>query len=241
MRVLAAGILLLLVLPQNPSTEIETLGESVFIGQAYPSGNVYLRPFSGDSTARSFWPAALSVVASGSAKPDLPASRRGTFDRLLANRTENDTVKSIYIPGAEAMDPDHDSCGLGVIVPANPAYETISVDFFRAMFDHCEPNDGVAVYRTMPSKYSVMVIGVPDRLSLAAYRMNANGSDRPLSRAEAVQIFEATTKEGNLTLKISTYDNASDGGHLATIYILDVLRSGQLLKTFEFSQPQGAL
>ncbi len=237
------GILILLALSQTPvqSIDIDRLGESLFIGQSYPSGNVYLRPFSGDSKEAAFWPQRLSLIAVGEVKSDLPAVRRGVFNRVLANQEENDIIKSLYIPGAEGMDEDHDPCGLGTVARMNPAHVPLSTDFFQAMFDHCEPNDGIGVYRTEPSSYSVMVVAVADNVSLVSHKISVDKDARPLGASEAVQIFEGVVREGNLTVRLSTYDDPGNAGHLASVYILDVFRNGQLIKKFEISQPQGVL
>ncbi len=255
--------------PQERSIEVDTLGEYLFVGQAYPSGNVYLRPFSGNSKIKSFWPDGVSLIALGRVGPDLSSIRHGMLDRVLASRTENDVVKSIYIPGVEGMDESHEPCGLGEINHEDPAHELISGDFFRTFSDHCESNDGVAVYRTTGSNYSVMVIGVAGSVSLVSHKVIVDKLLRPLTPSEkdeidrqkaesaktgqrecssnpsyldaAFQIFEASIRQGNLTLRVSTYDNPGCAGHLATIYVLDVLRSGEVLKKFEFSQYQGPL
>jgi hypothetical protein len=255
---------------QRQSIEIETLGRYLFIGQVYPSGNAYLKPFTGNSEANSLWPEGLSLIALSGARPDLPRIRRGIFDRRLASRTDNDVVKSLYIPGVEGMDESHDSCGLGVINPENALHELLSGDFFRTNIDHCEPNDGVGVYRTVRSNFSVMTIGIADNLSIVSYKIIPDKFPRPLTafekqevdreKAEAAkdngklectttpsyldaasEIFEASMGEGNFTLRVSAYDNPGCAGHLTSTYILDVLRSGELLKKFVLSQYQGAL
>jgi hypothetical protein len=255
-------------LAQTAAVQVDAVGQYVFIGQAYPSGNVYLRPFSGGSgaAAKTLWPEGVSLIPLGEARVNLPSVRRGTLDRVLASRTENDIVKSMYIPAVEGMDDSHAPCGLGQVSSPNPAHELISGDFFRAIFDHCEPNDGVAVYRTTRSNYSALTIGVADNISLLGHKVILDKRPRPLTLSEkqevdrqkaeaamkdcstnpayldkAVQLFEATLKEGNLTLRVSTYETPGCAGHVTSIYVLDVLRAGELVKTFELSQYQGAL
>jgi hypothetical protein len=256
--------------PQGQTIDVDALGDHLFMGQAYPSGNVYLRPFSGNPKTKSFWPDELSLISIGGIRPGVSSIRLAVRERVLASRTENGVVKSVYIPGAEGMDESHLSCGLGDIIPESPSQQLISRDFFRAMFDHCEPNDGVGLYRTSGSNYSVMIIAVANNISLANHEVILDGRPRPLMVAEreeisreksaaaknqaqlectsnpsyldaAVEIFQASIEERNLTLRVSTYDNPGCAGHLASIYILDVLRNGEMVKKFEFLQYQGPL
>jgi hypothetical protein len=261
-------LFLLLVQARPPVAQIDRLGEEVFIGQLYPSGNAYLKPFTGDSASKPLWPENLTLIALGESRSDLPLMRPGALDRVLASTTEDDVVKSIYIPGLEGMDEGHDACGLGRINRQDPEHVSISHDFFRANIDHCEPNDGVAVYRSMPSKYSVMTIGVPAGVAFATQNVILDKRLRPLTAAEkaeidrqkaavsgnsndcttepayrdaAVQMFEGTTRGGNVTLRVSFYSNPGCGGHIADIYILDLLSNGELLKSFEIRQFQGVL
>ena len=196
---------------QKQSIELETLGQYLFIGQVYPSGNAYLKPFSGNSEANSFWPDGLSLIPLRGTRPDSPPIRRGMFDRRLASRTDNEVVKSIYIPGVEGMDESHDSCGLGVINPENRLYELVSGDFFRTNVDHCEPNDGVGVYRTTRSNYSVMTIGIADNVSILSSKIIPDKFPRPLTASEKQDVDreKAEAAKDNGKLECTTYSFVS--------------------------------
>jgi hypothetical protein len=252
---------------QGPSIELEAFGQRIFIGQAYPSGNVYLKTF---SNSISSWPETLSLYSLGNVSAGRSSIRRGTFDRMLVNRTEGETARSVYIPAAEGMDPDHRFCGMGETIRPNPLNESVSKDFFQTVFDHCASNAGVVVYRTERSSYSVMVIGVAGVTSVTNPQVILEKSLRPLMATEkqevdrqkaesaktagrlecstipafldaAVKIFEASMPEENLTFRVSAYEDPGCGGHLRAVYILDLVRAGQLLKKFELNQYQGAI
>lgn len=244
------------LLTQSAPPAVETLAEHIYIGQVYPSGNVYVRAFS--DTAPSRWPTTISVVGLGDGQRALSRLDRATFARELDD--------AAYIPGVEGMDEDHVACGAGVIRKANPAHEVISGDFFFAMYDHCEPNDGFAVYRSTPSNYSALVIAVDSAIELTNARVIVDGPLRPVTAAErqeierekrelvgqecatepqyrdtATPIFHSALRGADLSLRLSTFKTPGCGGHLSRHYILDVLRNGQPIRTFEISRAQGLL
>lgn len=249
------------------SADFDTLDHKIFIGQAYPSGNVYLRRFVEKEEPNSEWPRELQVISVAS-QSDIESPIGVQFVQLLESKIENNVVKSVFIPGIEGMNDSHNSCGLGQIKKVDPAFKTLSGDFFDAILDHCEPNDGIAVFRGKPSNYSFLVFGVEKPYSLSKTKVIAKAK-RPLTDTEkkqvilekkesktnasdfkcttepayldsAVQLFEATI-DRSTSLRLSTYDNPGCGGHLASIYILDILKDNIPVKSFSISQYQGAL
>src|SRR5215467_8253589 len=93
MQIAYAGLSLALLLLQQPA--INALKDQVFIGQAYPSGNVYVKSFSGNR----LWPKELLLVPLVS---DRPSSRAPLV---------SETMQPAYIPAIEGMDDQHDACG----------------------------------------------------------------------------------------------------------------------------------
>ena len=65
-------------------------------------------------------------------------------------------------------------------------------------------------------------------------------STTPAFADSAVRLVEAATASG-FTLRLSAYKTPGCAGHLATIYILYVLRGQDLIQTFQTSQNHGPL
>ena len=267
-RVLLLLPYILLIVSQTPAKEppdLEDLDHHMFIGQVYPSGNVYVRKFMDISDPTAEWPHEihLTPVAVGA---DLPSTSPAQFIRPMESEIENNAVKSVFIPGAESMNEGHNGCGAGEVKKENPSFKELSGDFFYAILDHCEPNDGIAIFQIRPSRYSYLVIGTDGTVSLSNPKV-IERTKRPLTSQEqqrvekekeagkgsdvecttvpayldsAVQIFQATIDE-QATLRLSNYENPGCGGHLASIYVLDVLKNGVIFKSFSISQYQGAL
>jgi hypothetical protein len=166
------------------------------------------------------------------------------------------------------MDDSHHQCGLGRLTKKNPAYQEISGDFFNTILDHCEPNEGVALYNASPWKYSVTVLGLRNA-ELTEPKVWAKEL-RPLTAAEkpkieklkkqaetsskegfcttepnflnsAQKIFSAKIKGTSIELLLSTYDDPGCAGHLARYYVLDLIEGGKVLETVETSQYIGGL
>src|SRR5215468_4844906 len=95
--------------------DVEGLDKKVFIGQAYPSGNVYLECFRDDKTdCQSLWPKELLIVPLGDTHSVLKKTQmKASFVKVMKDELENNITPSFYIPGTEGMDEDHKSCGLG--------------------------------------------------------------------------------------------------------------------------------
>jgi hypothetical protein len=120
--------------------EIRDLSRKVFIGQAYPSGNVYLKRFSDDLNNPSPSPKGLLILPLGNTKNAVEKKIEATFVKTVEGKTEEENgykiAKYLYFPGDEGMEgpDDHNSCGLGVIKKVE-SYEYLSGDFYRTVFD----------------------------------------------------------------------------------------------------------
>jgi len=245
------------------------LDKKIFIGQAYPSGNVYLECFRSKTECQSSWPKELVILPLGDTSSALGKTRmKASFVKVMKDDLKNDGVRSIYIPGAEGMDADHESCGLGDIKKVEH-HKYISEplrDYFYAMVDHCEANAGVGIYQTAASTYSFAVLGIDPSIAVTGLRLLSG--QRPVTPAErqeidkekrqrkaagiecstdpaysdsATQIAEISLAEGDLALKVSTYETPGCDGHLSSVYILDVLQRDVLLRKLEVYRNQGAL
>lgn len=149
-------------------SNVDPIRDQVFIGQAYPSGNVYLKSFAGDK-----WPTELSLT---------PLVSDPNANRVLKVVFSNGGVQAVYIPALEGMDDLHDPCGSQEARKPDPAFLYLSDDFFDAMIDHCEPPDGLAVYRSSPSRFSFKVLAISPEISLTDIRYVTG--DRPMTSAE---------------------------------------------------------
>src|SRR5262244_1084488 len=249
--------------------DVQGLDKKVFIGQGYPSGNVYLECFRGKADCQSLWPKELLIMPLGDTNSVLGKTKmKASFVKVMKDGLKNNVIRSTYIPGAEGMDGDHESCGLGEIKRVEQ-YKYIperAADYFDAMIDHCESNEGVGIYHTSSSKYSFLVLGIDAGIAVADLKLLSG--KRPLTPADqqeiakrkrelqeeavecetapayidsATQIAEISLAESDLRLKVSTYENPGCGGHLSGIYILDVLRRNMVLRKFEVDRFQGAL
>src|SRR5689334_5357748 len=108
---LYAGLSLALFLLQQPA--INQVRDQLFIGQVYPSGNVYIKSFSENRV----WPKELSLVP-------LVGERVPSRAALVSDRME-----TAYIPAIEGMDDQHDPCGALPTKPLDLSFEYLSDEF----------------------------------------------------------------------------------------------------------------
>jgi hypothetical protein len=245
----------------------QNLNEHLFVGQIYPSGKVYLRHFVQDSIPRGPWPRELVVYAILPGKKLMPIQYARYLDTVPSEVVDY-TVRTIYIPGWEGMDPDHEPCGMGKINPQRGDVKLLGEDFFNTVFDHCESNEGVAIYQSQPSKLSYRVIAMEKSYALTPLQIQANqlrpmtageqktvAQDKKQSEAQIASeecatvpqwidsahvLFEAKLRD-SLQIRLSSYLNPGCGAHLSALYVLDLMKSGRLLRTFEINQYQGAI
>ena len=254
----------------NSKTDLVALSDNIFLGQIYPSGNIYLTSFSEKAGDASFWPKEISVFGLGTDKADTGKPVKASFVKVMASKIEDNVILSIYIPGFEKMDDEHYFCGIGKN-KKDPNFKYLSHDFFYAVLDNCEMNDGIALYHTSPSKkYSYMVIAFGSQIQLSDYRIFLRNQKRPLTSDEqkevikakqeaekssddyecttvpayldsAVQLFSAELAGTDIQLRVSTYDTPGCAGHWASVYILDFLKGNKLLRTIEHVQYRGVI
>jgi hypothetical protein len=258
-RIFAARIaaLLLVCLPFTAAVVQSDRQSAFFIGQVYPSGNVYLRAVESDAPQEPVhWPKTLILIPMTTERSAVSAR---TFDATLASGS----TQPAHIPALEGMNDQHDACGSRVARKTEPGFQYLSEDFFDALSDYCEPGDDVAIYRAEASRYSFKVLGVmpgvtvTDIRSVSGPRPMASQDQQEVSRKKRqVNVDDCTTTpvyidsavrhmeaslQGGRTLRVSSYQTPGCAGHLATIYVLDILRGGIVLETFLLGQNQGVL
>jgi hypothetical protein len=241
MKLCIAAIAVAALLFQQPSPD--ALSARIFIGQVYPSGNVYMKPF-----ATGEWPKEITLVPLVNDRPTAKAS------------LSSETMQTAYIPALEGMDDQHDPCGSLPSKKLDTAFEYLSDEFFNSMVDYCESSEDVALYRTATSQFSYMVLGfAPDaplqnvvflegprpmtpaeKEQLSKEQVPADCSTVPAFIDSAARLLEAGIGSG-LSVRLSSYKNPGCAGHLSTIYIIDVLRGNSVLTTFQLIQNQGLL
>ncbi|MBU2498365.1 MAG: hypothetical protein KKE57_05665 [Proteobacteria bacterium] len=266
-----------LVAGQDP----DDIAARIFLGQAYPSGNVYLKPFplpdesqSEMDYLKSFsWPDSIFFQALSSPHPYANTIREGHISSVMHDGQHEIgpnmiQLESAYIPSLESMDDSHEGCTKEFYKPRNPQYQYLGQDFFHSVLFNCNPNEGVAIYKNSQlSKFSFPVMAFDKNLTLSEIRL-LNGKPRPLTTGESAAIereklenkknesecttipryldaatshLSAKVKGSDISIRISQYETPGCAGHLANIFILDVLKSGTLLKKYEMVQYEGAI
>lgn len=238
----------------------------VFLGEAYPSGAVYLQAFDeegGEIAPIASWPKSVTLYCQRSA---------GCADATVGSAprvAEREATVSVYPPSAEHMDNRLDeSCLWKTQLDAKLKYAD-GEDFFEQMSDQCDLGLGFAKYKTKnpPKGRAYGVVAIADDLKIeAATPEPKDGVLRPASAAEKKQIAKEkkelkgqdctteptfldqarvrwTAKEPGTTRtwRLSSYTSPGCGGHLGTVYLLDVLKDGKVVSTHTLIRPKGLL
>ncbi len=217
----------------------EEIARGVVIGQAYVSGNVYVGGFVDDEPRP--WPGRLVGVP---LNPDRPGHVTADFFRIVAQ----DSEEHYYFPQREA--------------------DILTDDVFATIDRMAIVDRNLARYRaSAPSDVSISFFGWDDRLALVEVSHKSHGQVRPVTAAERKQIAASRSKlpkesecttvaqflddakiiltanvaNTKLSIRLSKYSNPGCAGHLADIYILDVMAPGEEPRRFEFSHYQGLL
>jgi hypothetical protein len=188
------------------------LAAKVFLGEAYPSGHVYLAPFTAagkdtptqeNKLAISTWPATVTLYGVdpvetknddvGTVTRQAKRDRYFVPERPSARTKKDDNPSFHYIPGLEGLDETHtETCKLPY--KKNKAYRYVenNADFFGTIGDFCFTDEVIAVYHTeRPTKHvAYRVLAVPSDWTLTDVQLFHAGDDkykappRPLSAAE---------------------------------------------------------
>ena len=215
------------------------VARSVVIGQAYVSGNLYVAGFVPDEPRA--WPLHITGIP-------LKEGRTERINADLFRTVVQDSEEHYYFPQREG-DPDDE-------------------DLFATVDKAAVSDRNIARYRArVPVDQSVSFLGWDERLNLADISVTLAGHVRAVTAAEAKEIaarkaetpkdIECTTvpqylddarvlltaRVGSTTesIRLSKYTTPGCAGHLADIYVLDVLAPGQEPRRFEFVHYRGVI
>lgn len=230
--------------------------QSALLGQAYPSGSIYLLPPDAETVT---WPDTVSIIAlTDNAEP-----RHAQLDRVLRDTHPQSREQDPSAPGP---------CHSGHSTDVARAFDV----FDNGMPDNCTTDARVGLYHAPQGVPAGAVIGYDGPLSgptdtsnagqirqlsadeqsktdiyrtefkrhyLEAFGVNFDPIISPIgpisTLGDAVIIAEIPTEQGNL--RLSSWERISISQHIYLHFVVDVVRNGQVTETFEFSRFQGTL
>ena len=230
---------------------------AVFLGQLYPSGNVYLRAFENEGDSRS-WPSSIAVLTLAPSDSGGAAMVHATYAELLdaGGDTEVDGIGRDFRPNER---------------PASGEEHDFSDGFFYTMFDSSLADRNVARYVAKDAAAeSLQVIAFDSRLRAEAIDYSRRGRPRPLTATEKTEVeeeratlerelrgmdcttvpaFVDSAKEllraaiagTGVTIRISHYSNPGCAGHLDEVYLLDLVDADGTRQRFELHHYVGVL
>jgi len=241
--------------------QIDTLSAELFLGQVYPSGNMYLKSFKENVKQ---WPKSLNYTGIGKSKKmkKIGAIRSATFSKVLGEVVDQKThtLKAIFIPNQEQMEDNHDDCGFGKKKRNRKYAYKEGPDFFESIIDQCDSTDGVAVYESKGDgkiSYNVLAyapsLGTVEIKPLSKSKRKPTPSEQKEIKAakarvkkqdaefgcstnaafldEAIELYLFKFSKTLTEAKLSTYSTPGCAGHLAFIYVLDTIKQGKILYT----------
>jgi hypothetical protein len=218
----------------------EAIARAIVIGQAYPSGNVYVAGFEADE--KRSWPGQIMLVPLQAA-----ASLRLSAD--FFRTVPQDSEEQYYFPRRESA-------------------EVSDLDMFSTIGQMALEDRNLARYRAADGvTSSVALFGWDARLALTDTSFRDHGQPRPTTASErreidadkksgaketdcttvpqfldaATVLLTAKVASSNVTIRLSHYATPGCAGHLSDIYVLDVIVAGQEPRRFEFRHYQGVL
>ncbi len=259
------------------TTDPDELARHIYLGQLYPSGNIYLVPFpfpgasqSEDDYRKAFqWPESLFFHSLASIDPYAGKTQAAHFSGALHDAVVGNVYQTTYIPSLESMDDEHNACDERPRKPKNSHYLYLGEDFFNQVLDNCNAAEGTSIYKAEQNTgvFSYAVVAFDKEIPLSEFRIWKD-KRRPLTRAEAasvatekrefrktgsdcytnpsflddaVMLMTAKVTGTDISIRLSKYQNPGCEGHLATYYVLDVLKAGALVKTYELTQYVGLI
>ncbi len=239
---------------------------AILLGEAYPSGNVYLQELDSDDGVRPTdrWPSSVKLFCIRAA-----ACNDGAVGSKPRTAKKMGEPKSPLHPASEeGMDATSDeACGRKTKLNAAFTYAG-GEDFFKGMSDYCEFGPGVVKYETKePAKnraYAVIAFG--EGIAIEKAEVQAGNQKRPASRDE-LSAVEKQKKEhakencttqpsyvtdaeilwigheraGRRSWRLSRYSNPGCGGHMADVYVLDRMKGEKVEGTHFLVRANGLL
>jgi hypothetical protein len=234
-----AALLLSAAVPANTQVSADDIARAIVIGQSYTSGHVYVGGFVEDAARE--WPVRIATIALRT--PNTPRVSADFIRALDPNSEEQH-----YFPQKE----DGGSAG--------------PQDLFSTIDSMMVVDANLALYRTTTRiSKPLAIVGWNERLPASDISFRDAGQLRPTSEADRAEIAEAkknipkdyecttvpqyldaakvmlTGKVANVSFRLSTYQTPGCAGHLAEIYVLDVLEPGRDPRRFQFSHYVGLL
>lgn len=216
------------------------------------------------------WPQAVAYqsvsAVPASANRPLPARFLSVMHDAFREISPNvRQIEAAYIPSLEFMDERHEGCAKALYRPKNPQYRYEGADFFEQVLFSCNSNEGIGVYQGKPGEVSFGVVAFDKSAKLSGVQY-LNGEPRPLTRAELAEVAREKAEDaeksdctttpryldsaasllsakagGGLSLRLSRYTSPGCGGHLAEIYVLDVLKGSVPVQTRMLIRPKGVI
>jgi hypothetical protein len=244
LRVLTTSVVILnagVLAPMSGQTSRtgEEIARRVVVGQAYPSGNVYVAGFIEDEPRP--WPTRIVGVP-------MDANWTGRITADFFRIVAQDSEEQYYFPQREA--------------------DSFEEDVFATIDRAAITDRNLARYRAekAPDR-SVGFFGWDDRLDLVDISRRSAGQTRPVTADERQQvaadrraipkdiecttvpqflddakvILTASVATSKLSIRLSKYSTPGCAGHLADIYVLDVMEPGRDPRRYEFRHYQGVL
>ncbi len=200
--------------------------EVVFLGQIYPSGRIYLKPFPAKAAgpvaedvfeqythalhhaptpldSLSTWPKEVLAVNIDPNKTLDKKAIRAWFEKVLVDDTTRSPRRDYateYIPGLEGMDSSHCYCGMSKN-KQDTSFRYESSDFFASLPEHCESTQGVAVYRSdFVSRRSFWVLAFAKGLQWTVFEIDTLRSPRRVQPGEKIRVSDSGYATRHLTL-----------------------------------------
>ena len=217
----------------------EDIARNVIVGQAYPSGNVYVAGFIEDEPRP--WPKRIVGVP-------LDGDRTGRIAADFFRIVAQDSEEHYWFPQREA--------------------DTFEDDVFATIDRAAIEDRNLARYHASDrTDQPVAFFGWSDQVELADVSHRSSGQPRPVTASErkeiakdrgaipkdvecttvpqflddAKVILTASIARRNVSIRLSKYSTPGCAGHLADVYVLDVLAPEQEPRRFEFRHYQGVL
>jgi hypothetical protein len=239
---LSAAIVLVAASSADARQSPDAIARAVVIGQAYPSGNIYVGGFLEDEPRP--WPARIRLWP-------LRQATNATLAADFFRTVVQDSEEHHQFPGREA---DADSQGS---------------DLFSTI-DRMDVSDrNLARYRaSTPIPMTLSILAWDDRLRLTDIEVFVQGPGRPLTARErdmiaaeqksapknaadcttvpayldsASQLLTARLADSQTRIRLSHYMTPGCAGHLSDIYVLDVIVTGEEPRRYEFRHYRGLL
>jgi hypothetical protein len=219
----------------------EGIARRIVVGQAYPTGNVYVAGF--DEDEQRAWPRRLTLV------PFREESARRVAADFFRTVTQ-DSEEQYYFPRREtAGDVSH----LDVFATVDgAALEDRNLARYRAADSVDTPLALFGWDASLPlteisfsERGQLRAPNAGERAEIAAARKSSpkdiECSTVPQFLDNAKVLLTATLSPSNITIRLSNYMTPGCAGHLSEIYVLDVIAPGQEPRRFEFRHYHGVI